>query len=175
MVGRRKDKDKDKDSTTSELAKELEGLALEDQEGLLALIRMRKGSDVTPDESSKGGNGKFREPTAKEASPIVPEQVKINIAQMLGKLTPDLSNTILTSRVPNDILISSAIMKTRAERQSPDYRKLHPNETFNVTLLKNIYLHLMAHRGGRIDELLRIAELETDRGHEGNIPLSYGQ
>jgi len=161
---------------TKELAKELkESLTPEEAEGMLAIIRAKKGTQVQPKESDFGGNGQFAEPSMKEVQAIVPEQAKVIISQMLGRLSEDLSNIILTSRVPNDILIDSVIAKTREERRNRYYRAAHPHESFMQTLQKNLYTHLMAQRGCRIDELLRIAELETDRGHEGNVPLSYGQ
>ena len=169
----RKPKDKD---PTEELAKELkESLNADEAEQILALIRAKKGMEVQAKESEIGGNGQFAESAIKTFESTVPEQVKVVISQMLGRLSGDLGYTILTSKVPNDILIDSVIMKTRTERRSRAYRRANPNESFNETLQKNLYLHLMAQGGRRVDDLLRIAELETDRGHEGNTPLSYGQ
>ena len=169
----RKPKDKD---PTEELAKEFkESLNADEAEQILAMIRAKKNMQVQPGETSIGGNGQFAEPATKTFESTVPEQVKVVISQMLGRLSGELGYTILTSKVPNDILISSVIMKTRSERRSKVYRDAHPNESFNETLQNNLYLHLMAQGGRRVDDLLRIAELETDRGHEGNTPLSYGQ
>lgn len=169
MVGRRKD-------STKELAKELkETLTPDEAEGMLAIIRAKKGMQVEPKEFELGNNGQFAEPTVKDMVPVVPEQVKIVISQMLGIITDDLNKTIMTSEVPGDILRASVIAKTREERRDPIYRAMHPNESPRQTLMKNLYIHLMAWKRQRSDELLRIAELETDKGHEGNIPLSYGQ
>lgn len=171
MVGRRKD-------STKELAKEIqESLTLEEQEGMLALIRAKKGAGVQPDESATGnnGNGQFRESIAKEAPPIVPEQAKIVISQMLGHFDDNLNKSIMTSEVPDHILIHSAITKTREERRDPVYRAAHPNESPKQTALKNLYLHLTARQRKRVKELLNIAELEVDRAHDGNMPFSLGQ
>jgi hypothetical protein len=167
---------RDKDPT-KELAKELkESLSKDEADQILAMIRAKKNmQQVRPNEASVGGNGQFEESSVKTFESTVPEQVKVVISQMLGRLSGELGYTILTSKVPNDILISSVIMKTRSERRNKVYRDAHPNESFNETLQKNLYLHLMAQGGRRVDDLLRIAELETDRGHEGNTPLSYGQ
>ena len=164
-----------KDSS-KELAKEIqESLTPEEQEGMLAIIRAKAGTEVKPDESTKGDNGKFQESNAKEAPSPIPEQVKINIANMLAHTSDDLDKTILTSEVPDHILIQSVITKTREERRDPAYRAAHPNETPKQTALKNLYLHLTARNRKRTRELLQIAELEADKGHEGNMPFALGQ
>lgn len=166
---------KDKDPTDEMLAEIKSSLSAEDIAGVLAIARAKAGVEVKPEESSTGGNGQFQEPVAKEQPQIIPEQAKINIANMLGHIDDNLDKTILTSEVPDHILIRSVVEKTREERRNSVYRALHPNETFKQTLMKNLYLHLTARSRKRVKELLNIAELETDKGHEGNMPFSLGQ